>query len=71
MTHQFDAIVEKYSAGCFVPSAPALLGYHTQANPLYTLMERIREAIELCLEIQDDTIKPLDCVMVQRVSITT
>jgi predicted RNase H-like HicB family nuclease len=52
MEHQFDVIVEKDSAGYFVASVPALLGCHTQAKSLDELMERIREAIELCLEVQ-------------------
>jgi predicted RNase H-like HicB family nuclease len=69
MTHQFDVIVEKDAAGYFVASVPALPGCHTQAKSLDTLMERIREAIELCLEVQGDTIEPLDFVGVQRISV--
>ena len=55
MAHQFDVIVEKDAAGYFVASVPALPGCHTQAKSLDTLMERIREAIELCLEVRGDT----------------
>ena len=69
MAHQFDVIVEKDAAGYFVASVPALPGCHTQAKSLDTLMERIREAIELCLEVQGDTIEPLDFVGVQRISV--
>ncbi|MDP2110564.1 MAG: type II toxin-antitoxin system HicB family antitoxin [Thiobacillus sp.] len=47
MTHQFDVVVEKDSAGYFVASVPVLPGCHTQAKSLDDLMERIREAIEL------------------------
>jgi predicted RNase H-like HicB family nuclease len=32
-------------------------------------MERIREAIELCLEVQGDMFEPLDFVGVQRISV--
>ena len=60
MTHQFDVIVEKDSAGYFIASVPALPGCHTQAKSLDELMERIREAIELCLEVQGDVTEPLD-----------
>ena len=69
MAHQFDVIVEKDAAGYFVASVPALPGCHTQAKSLDTLMERIREAIELCLEVQGDSIEPLDFVGVQRISV--
>ena len=69
MTHQFDVIIEKDSAGYFVASVPALPGCHTQAKSLDDLMERIREAIELCLEVQGDVIEPLDFIGVQRISV--
>jgi predicted RNase H-like HicB family nuclease len=69
MTHQFDVIVEKDSAGYFVASVPALPGCHTQAKSLDDLMERIREAIELCLEVRGDVLEPLDFVGVQRISV--
>ena len=69
MTHEFDVIVEKDSAGYFVASVPALPGCHTQAKSLDDLMERIREAIELCLEVQGDVLEPLDFVGVQRISV--
>jgi len=70
MTHQFDVVVEKDSAGYFVASVPALPGCHTQAKSLDTLMERIREAVELCLEVQGNTVEQLDFIGVQRISVT-
>jgi len=69
MTRQFDVIIEKDSEGYFVASVPALPGCHTQAKSLDVLMERIREAIELCLEIRGEAPEPLDFVGVQRISI--
>lgn len=64
---QFDVIVERDSAGFFVASVPALQGCHTQAKSLDDLMVRIREAIELCLEVQEQDTEPLDFVGIQRV----
>jgi len=69
MMAQFDVIIEKDSEGNFVASVPALRGCHTQAKSLDVLMERIREAIELCLEVQGETPEPLDFVGVQRISV--
>ena len=69
MTQQFDVVVEKDSAGFFVASVPALPGCHTQARSLDELMLRIREAIELCVEVQGQTFERLDFVGVQRVTI--
>jgi predicted RNase H-like HicB family nuclease len=69
MTHQFDVVIEKDSAGYFVASVPALPGCHTQAKSLDELMERAREAIQLCLEVLGEPPDPLDFVGVQRISI--
>jgi predicted RNase H-like HicB family nuclease len=69
MMHQFDVIVERDSAGYFVASVPVLPGCHTQAKSLDDLMERIREAIELCLEVQGEVPEPLDFVGIQRISV--
>ena len=69
MARQFDVVVEKDSDGFFVASVPALAGCHTQARSLDELMERIKEAIELCLEGQEDDIEELDFVGVQRVTV--
>lgn len=69
MTHQYDVVVERDSAGYFVASVPALPGCHTQAKSLDDLMVRIREAIELCIEVNGDSVEPLDFVGIQRISV--
>ena len=69
MARQFDVVVEKDSAGFLVASVPALPGCHTQAKSLDELMERVREAIELCLEVQGEVPEQLDFVGVQRISV--
>jgi len=51
MARQFDVVVEKDSEDFFVASVPALSGCYTQARSLDELMERIKEAIELCFEV--------------------
>ena len=53
MTTDFRVVIEKDADGFFVASVPALKGCHTQARSLDVLMKRIREAIELCLEVED------------------
>lgn len=69
MARQFDVVVEKDSEGLFVASVPALAGCHTQARSLDELMERIKEAIALCLEVQEGELEELDFVGVQRVTV--
>jgi predicted RNase H-like HicB family nuclease len=52
MTKEFSVIIERDSDGWYVASVPELPGCHTQAKSLDKLMERIREAIELYLEVE-------------------
>jgi len=51
MKREFNVIIEKDSTGYYVATVPELRGCHTQAKSLDTLMKRVREAIELCLEV--------------------
>ena len=69
MPHQFDVVVERDSEGYFVASVPALPECHTQAKSLDELMARIREAIELCLEVQGAEVEDLDFIGIQRVTV--
>ncbi|MCP9776145.1 type II toxin-antitoxin system HicB family antitoxin [Cyanobium sp. WAJ14-Wanaka] len=68
MARQFDVVVEKDSDGFLVASVPALSGCHTQARSLDEMMERIKEAIELCLEVQEGDVEQLDFLGIQRVT---
>jgi predicted RNase H-like HicB family nuclease len=68
---EYDVVVERDSEGFYVASVPALAGCHTQARSLDELMERIREAIELCLEAEEDSGSGLDFVGVQRIRLAS
>jgi predicted RNase H-like HicB family nuclease len=57
------------SEGFFVANDPVQPGCHTQAKSLDQLMERIKEAIELCLEVADTNPGSLVFVGVQRVTV--
>lgn len=67
MTKEFNVVIEKDEDGYFVASVPALRGCHTQAKSLDVLMKRIKEAIELCLEVEDPVSNQF--VGVQRVAV--
>ena len=45
-------MIERDSEEYYIASVPSLPGCHTQAKSLDTLMERIQEVIELCLEVR-------------------
>jgi predicted RNase H-like HicB family nuclease len=65
---EFSVLIEKDEDGYFVASVPALRGCHTQARSLDLLMKRIKEAIKLCLEVEEPT--TTEFIGVQRVAVT-
>jgi predicted RNase H-like HicB family nuclease len=69
MSQEFSVIIERDADGYFVASVPTLKGCHTQAKSLDELMERIKEAIALCLEFEENLDDSLDFVGVQRVAV--
>ncbi|MBD2628416.1 type II toxin-antitoxin system HicB family antitoxin [Trichormus variabilis] len=69
MSREFNVIIERDADGYFVASVPSLRGCHTQAKSLDELMERVREAIELCLEVDENQTEPLEFIGVQRIAI--
>lgn len=67
--HEFNVVIEQDADGFFVASVPELRGCYTQAKSLDTLMKRVREAIQLCLEDQEDGLIPSTFIGVQRIRI--
>jgi predicted RNase H-like HicB family nuclease len=70
MSRDFNVIIERDSEGNYVASVPSLRGCHTQAKSLDELIERIREAIQLCLDVEGETPESIDFVGMQRVTVT-
>ena len=68
MNKGFNVLIEKDSDGFYIASVPSLRGCHTQARSLDVLMERIKEAAELCLEVEEE-VTNFDFVGVQRISV--
>lgn len=69
MNRIFNLLIEQDDAGYYVGSVPELKGCHTQAKSLDELHERIKEVIELCLEVEKSESKPLNFIGIQRVSV--
>ena len=65
----FNVVIERDEEGFYIASVPQLRGCHTQARSLDALMDRIREAIDLCLEEQGPPISSTEFVGVQRVTV--
>ena len=70
MWKEFTVIIERDEEGFFVGTVPSLKGCHTQACSLDELMERIKEAIQLCLEVEGESVpEQLELVGVQKVTL--
>ncbi len=69
MTKEFNIIIEQDEDGFFVASVPELRGCHTQAKSLDVLMSRIKEAVELCLEVEESQVKTPRFVGIQRLTV--
>ncbi len=69
MKREFSVIIEKDSAGFYVATVPELRGCHTQAKSLDTLMKRVKEAIELCKEVEEESGPRAEFVGVQRIAV--
>jgi predicted RNase H-like HicB family nuclease len=69
LQRQFDVIIERDEEGYYVASVPQFPGCHTQALSLDEVTIRIREAIELCLEVEGAPEQTLEFVGLQRITI--
>jgi predicted RNase H-like HicB family nuclease len=69
MQQQFDVVIERDAEGYYVASVPQLHGCHTQAQSLDVLIDRIREAIALCLEEEGGPVSGLEFIGIQRITV--
>ena len=67
--HNFTVLIEKDEDGILVASVPALKGCHSQAKTMDELLARIKEAIELCLEVDQENLCVNQFVGVQQVEV--
>lgn len=66
---RFTVVIERDEEGYYIASVPALRGCHTQAKTLDTLMKRVREVIELCIEDRGAVENSLELVGIQQISV--
>jgi len=69
MSREFNVIIEMDEDGYFVASVPELRGCHTQAKSLDLLIKLVKEAINLCLEVEEPVSN--EFVGIQRVAISS
>jgi predicted RNase H-like HicB family nuclease len=66
---KFTVVIEQDEDGYYVATVPALRGCHTQAKTLDTLMKRVREVVQLCLQEDDSNSAPLELIGIQLISV--
>ena len=70
MAREFTVVIERDEEGWLVGSVPSLHGCHTQAKTVDELLERMEEAIQLCLEVQgEEEVDSLELVGVQKIAV--
>jgi predicted RNase H-like HicB family nuclease len=63
----FTVIIEQDEDGIYVASVPDIQGCYTQSNTIPEVLERIKEAIEVCLEAEEDEVKPMKFIGLQQI----
>lgn len=66
-----SVIIERNTEGKHVASVPELRACHTEAISLESLRGQIREAIQLCLEVDSESIRTREFARAQRVWLET
>lgn len=66
--YNFTVVIERDEDGYYVGSVPSLRGCHTQGKTMDELLRNIKEAIELCLEVEKEIPKE-EFVGIQQVQI--
>lgn len=64
---EFNVIIEKDEEGWFVASVPEIPGCYTQGKTIQQVLERVKEAMAVCLEADGEDIKPMKFIGIQRV----
>lgn len=67
-SRKFTVVIERDEQDNYVATVPALRGCHTQAKNLDTLMKRVREVIQLCLD-DNQSAPALELVGIQQISL--
>ena len=71
MSRDFSVIIERDAEGYYVATVPGLRGCHTQARSLDELLDRVKEAIQVCLDTERQDEIPLDFIGVQKITLAS
>ncbi len=59
-------VIKQDEEGYYIAEVPQLKGCHTRARSLDELIERIKEAIKLCLEVYGEVIGKVKYIIIRK-----
>ena len=62
-------VIEKDEDGFFIGTVPELKGCHSQAQSIDELIERMREAVQLCIDVEGKDGGELEFIGIQRIAV--
>lgn len=65
----FTVLIEQDEDGIYTARVTEIDGCYTQGKDLPEVIERIKEAIEVCLEADEEEIAPLKFIGIQKVQV--
>ena len=65
----FTILIEQDEDGIFVAKVPDIPGCYTQGKTIPEVLERIKEAIRVCLEADKEELKPMKFIGIQQIQV--
>ena len=65
----FTVLIEQDEDGVYIAKVPDIAGCYTQGKTIEQAMERIKEAIQVCLESEKEEVLPLKFIGIQQLEI--
>ena len=65
----FNVLIEQDEDGIYIAKVSEIEGCYTQGKSLNEVLERIKEAIEVCLEADKENIIPMKFIGLQKVEL--
>jgi len=65
----FNVFIEQDEDGIYIAKVPEIEGCYTQGKTLEEVIDRIKEAIEVCLEADKEKVNPMKFIGMQRVQV--
>ena len=71
METDFTILIEQDEDGIYVAKVPNIEGCYTQGKTVQEALERIKEAIKVCLKADNQEINPMKFIGIQQININS